>query len=142
MKYCQFNAYVYQYFILQGTTEQVRGKFPQLISALETNGAKALEEFFDFVKVTGHRSESRNNFAFSIAPRCRTDRACYMCNVNLSIHGITQNVILVLFALMEFFCVLVKFPLQKYSKYPCLEYINRKCVFFLGHICIGGYLLF
>ncbi|PIK53944.1 putative exocyst complex component 7 [Apostichopus japonicus] len=35
---------------LQGTTEQVRGKFPQLISALETNGAKALEEFFDFVK--------------------------------------------------------------------------------------------
>lgn len=60
---------------MQGTTEQVRGKFPQLISALETNGAKALEEFFDFVKVTGHRSESRNNFAFSIAPPCGTDRA-------------------------------------------------------------------
>lgn len=36
---------------LQGTSEVVRGKFPQLISALEVIGAKALDEFYDFVKV-------------------------------------------------------------------------------------------
>lgn len=36
--------------ILQGTSEVVRGKFPQLISALEVIGAKALDEFYDFVK--------------------------------------------------------------------------------------------